>query len=762
MTCLNPAISTARPLRSPIGRHAGTGFARHHLIALAAALALGVLPAVAADVTGPRVLPAGQLPNDVRLQPLKDLDGYFPFTPPGSVVGWTGRAERVRRQILVTLGLWPPPAKTPLNAVIHGRIDRPDYSVEKVYFESVPGFFVAGNLYRPKNRTGKAPGVLCPHGHWNDGRFTDAGREGVRKEIVAGAERFEEGGRSVLQARCVQLARMGCVVFHYDMIGYADSEQIPMAIAHGFAKQRPEMNTVENWGLFSTQAEAHFQSVMGLQTWNSIRALDFLTSLPEVDPERIGVTGASGGGTQTFILCAVDARPAVAFPAVMVSTAMQGGCTCENASGLRVDTGNVEFAALFAPKPLGLTSANDWTREMATKGFPELKQLYTLLEAPDHVMLRRGEHFEHNYNYVSRAAMYGWFNHWLRLGCPEPVVEEDYPRLTRAELSVWDDSHPRPPGGAEFERKLLRWLTEDAGRQLAEASRSDDEFRRVVGGAVDVIIGRNVAEVGHVEAEARQPTDRGPYDEVLGLARNTTHGEELPAVLLRPKAWNRRLVIWVSEAGKAGLFTGSAGGGYEPRPEIRKLLDSGVAVAGVDLLFQGESLADGHPVVHTRRVKNPREAPAYTFGYNRALFAQRVQDLLSVVRLARESEPRPDAICLVGLQGAGPWVAAARALAGSAIDRAVIDTGGFRFGTVLDAQDVSFLPGGAQYFDLPGLLALGAPAPLLLAGEGREAPELVRAAYARAKAADRLSVREAAGEQLTEAATAWLLAPAAR
>src|ERR1051325_10436318 len=113
---------------------------------------------------------------------------------------------------------------------------------------------------------------------------------------------------------------------------------------------------------------------MGLQTWNSIRALDFVTSLPDVDASRIGVTGASGGGTQTFILCAVDPRPAVEFPAVMVSTAMQGGCTCENASLLRIHTGNIEFAALFAPKPQGMTCANDWTKEMSTKGFPELKQ----------------------------------------------------------------------------------------------------------------------------------------------------------------------------------------------------------------------------------------------------------------------------------------------------------------------------------------------------------------------------------------------------
>ena len=97
-----------------------------------------------------------------------------------------------------------------------------------------------------------------------------------------------------------------------------------------------------------------------------------------MDPQRIAVTGASGGGTQTFILVAVDPRPAVAFPAVMVGTAMQGGCTCENACYLRVDTGNVEIAALFAPRPLGMTAADDWTKEIATKGLPNCSKLYAL------------------------------------------------------------------------------------------------------------------------------------------------------------------------------------------------------------------------------------------------------------------------------------------------------------------------------------------------------------------------------------------------
>ena len=515
----------------------------------------------------PRVLPEGKVPKDQRLEPLKTLDGYFPFTVPATVDEWNKRAEVVRRQILVSQGLWPMPEKTPANAVIHGRVDRPEYTVEKVYLESYPGHFVTGSLYRPKEATGKCPGVLFPHGHWQHGRFHDAGSDTVRNQIVEGAERFEVGGRSPLQSLCVQLARMGCVVFSYDMIGYADSEQFTYDLAHRYQRRRPPMETAANWGFFSPQAELHLQNIMGLQTYNSLRALDWLVSLPDVDASRIGMTGASGGGTQTFILCGIDPRPTVAFPAVMVSTAMQGGCTCENAPLLRVDTGNIEFAALFAPKPLGLTGADDWTKEIATKGLPELKQLYKLLGADLNIMAKPLNHFGHNYNYVSRAVMYGWFNQHLNLGLAYPVVEEDYQPLSKQEMSVWDESHPRPASGEDYERSLLRYMTAEAHKQIGALKPKDaqslEEYRRVIGGAVDVMIGDHFPAAEDLSYENVAEKDRGTYTEFLGLVRNREHGSELPTVFLHPKQWNKQVVIWADENGKAGLF--ASDGAPSPR-----------------------------------------------------------------------------------------------------------------------------------------------------------------------------------------------------
>jgi len=718
---------------------------RPYLLLLAVLLG----PATIGRAESPRVFPPGELPHDARLGPLKDLNGYFPFHPCESPEAWAQRSERLRRQLLVATGLWPMPTKTPSNAVIHGKVDRDEYTVEKVYFESFPGHFVTGSLYRPKGRSGRLPAVLCPHGHWSGGRFHDAGEKGVQEQIKQGAEKYEIGGRHPLQARCVQLARMGCVVFHYDMVGYADSKQLPHRPG-----VREAMNTPQNWGYFSPQAELRLQNMMGLQTYNSIRALDFLSGLPDVDPQRIAVTGASGGGTQTFMLCGIDPRPAVSFPAVMVSTAMQGGCTCENACYLRIGTGNVEIAALFSPKPLGMTAANDWTKEMATKGFPELKQHYKMLGVEDLVMLEPLVQFGHNYNYVSRAAMYGWVNRHLKLGLKEPIIERDYKPLSVEEMSVWDDEHPQPPGGDEHERALLKWITEDSQEQIAALTPTDEaslaKYRRIVGGAVDVMIGRGLPEPKAVV----YGESGGRFVGVLsGVVRYNARGEELPVFSTPPKSnGHQSVVIWIDKLGKQSLFDKD---GQEFRPPIAKLLAHGMGVVGVDLFGQGEFTADGKPSAKARLVKD--KYAGYTFGYNHPLFAQRVHDILTVISCIRHVRPQPMKVYLVGLGGAGPWVAAAMAQAGDAVDGAVIDTGGFRFADLTAIDDPDFLPGGAKYGDLPGIIALSAPRRLWLAGEGPKPPAVVEAAYQAAGKRENLTIFAGKEKEQEAAAVEWLL-----
>jgi cephalosporin-C deacetylase-like acetyl esterase len=217
---------------------------------------------------------------------------------------WERRREHLRKQILWSAGLGPMPEKTPLNPIISGRITHDDYIMEKVCFESYPGFYVCGNLYRPRNTTpGGHPAVLNPHGHAATGRLHD-------NEVAS------------YQARCITFARMGCVAFMWDMVDYNDSAR---QLSGHYEYESYWSIHNEHWKNEKDQRSLWNIGSFGLQLWNSIRALDFLSSLPEVDVDRLACTGESGGGTQTFMLYAVDDRLKVAAPVCMVSSYMQGG-----------------------------------------------------------------------------------------------------------------------------------------------------------------------------------------------------------------------------------------------------------------------------------------------------------------------------------------------------------------------------------------------------------------------------------------------------
>ncbi len=353
---------------------------------------------------------------------------------------WEARAGRIRANILAAAGLDPFPRRTPLNPVIRDRRERDGYTVENVAIETIPGFYLTGNLYRPARPAASFPVVLCPHGH-SRGKLPEA---------------YDDAGRFApyTQARAAALARMGAVVFAYEMFGWGET-----AAQVGYDAHR----TVHT---------------LPIQLWNSIRALDFLLALPGADPARVGVTGESGGGTQTFLLTAVDPRVTVSAPCVMVSSFFFGGCHCESGRPIHrtasIFTTNAEIAALAAPRPmLVISDGADWTRYVPVLEFPYLQKIYALCGAPGNVENAHFADEKHDYGPSKRAALYPFFARHLGLDLaavtnPRGEIDESwFTPAPAADLCVFTKENPLPENAlrsAEAVESTLHALQETQPR----------------------------------------------------------------------------------------------------------------------------------------------------------------------------------------------------------------------------------------------------------------------------------------------------------
>lgn len=328
------------------------------------------------------------------------------------VASWEKRKAELKQCILASLKLSKLPAKPSSEPILSPIRKFDGYTVQNVAIETLPGLYVSGSLYRPAKGKGKLPVVLNPDGHFAKGRY-----------------------REDCQYRCAALAQMGSIAFSYDLFGW-DGES-----------------------LLQIESKDHRRSfVQSIQALHAIRILDYLLSLKEADPTRVAVTGASGGGSQTMLMAAIDDRIKLSVPVAMLSSYHSGGCPCESGMGIHVcggGTNNVEIASMIAPKPmLVISDGKDWTQNVPKNEFPFIQTIYGFYGKKDEV---RNVHLVtegHDYGRSKRVAMYNFVaNHFgLNLSAIKSKAGEfDELKITiepEAALKVFGENGEKLPGNA--------------------------------------------------------------------------------------------------------------------------------------------------------------------------------------------------------------------------------------------------------------------------------------------------------------------------
>ena len=444
---------------------------------------------------------------------------------------WVARRQVVRQEVRRILGIDPAP-QAPLNIRRGGSLQREGYRVERLYWQTWPGVYASGWLYLPDPVEAPAPAILNPHGH------------------------LENGARHpTVQTRLIALARLGYVALAVDSVH-------PVDYAVG-------VNPV------------------GVMTWNNLRALDVLCGMPEVDPQRLGVTGVSGGAQQAMYLMALDDRVKAAVPAALVTyfrrILMPDGehCHCNHVPGLLRVTDAPEICAVFAPRPaLYLTLTGDWTAPFGEEELGELRGVYRLWgrsERLDH------ELFEgpHDYTQPMRERAYAWFNRWLR-GIDDPEAAREpavTPEPPEALLEL--DDPPQDHHGWQGVGAFYRERAAPSPPRLESRATRKRYQERTRGSLADLLGGPATPVAPAVQRHA-EGTAEGFSWEVISYQSEAQ--VRIPAVLLRPPTDESTPVsILLHPEGKSGW-----GGPDNLHSLAQALLEAGHALLLPDPRLHGE------------------------------------------------------------------------------------------------------------------------------------------------------------------------------
>jgi dienelactone hydrolase len=587
----------------------------------------------------------------------------------------TAYVREVREKIRACFG--PMPEKTPLNARVTGLVERDAYKIEKVIFESRPGFLVTSNLYIPKGRKFPLPGVVGTCGHMDNAKAGDA------------YQSFAQG-----------LARLGYVVLIFDPIGQGERLQYP----------NDQLRSRIGVGVREHLYAGNQQLLVGenfafWRAWDGIRALDYLLSREEVDPRHVGLTGNSGGGTSTTWLCGIEHRWTMAAPSCFVTTFRRN---LENelpadieqyppkvlAAGLDHD----DFVAAMAPKPvIILAQENDYFDARGVEeSYQRLRRLYRLLGAEENIALFMGPKY-HGYSQESREAMYRWFNRATGISNAE----------TEPELTLEKDEMLwcTPRGQvAELQLRTVFSFTEEKSKALAKRRPKLTE-KALIEALLDALKMPPRTGVPDARILRRLNPRRYPKPEFIAYAVETEPGIHALIYRLsderlysRPPRGEKRAVLYVAHL--------SSDAELREEPLVRELVESESQTAffTCDVRGIGESLPN---TCGENQFRLPYGSDYFYAGHSlmldRPYVGQKTYDVLRVIDWLKSYSHTE--VHLVG-KGWGTIPATFAALLSDAVTQVTLKNSPISYAEIAESTDYhwplsSLLPGVLEKFDLP-------------------------------------------------------------
>jgi len=644
--------------------------------------------------------------------------------------------EANRRTFLDLIGGLPT-ERSPLHARVTGEVPREGYVIRKLIFESLPEYYVTANLYIPTTGQGPFPAVLAPCGHSANGKAYD-----------------------VYQHLFIGLVKRGYIVLSYDPMGQGERYQYWNFIQHETLLRGPD----NQHAMAGLQEVLLGQSLARYFIWDGIRGLDYLTSLPEVDPLRLGVTGNSGGGTLTTYISMLDTRVKAASIVTFITSLpkkiearsldVEADPEQDIPGLLAAGLDHTEFLGMIAPRPvlIGAATRDFFPIEGTHQTFAEIQSLYKKLGVPERIKMAEFDH-RHMYSQPLREATYAWFDHWLKgveseAHEPQIVTEKDATLqctptgqviTSLGGKSVYDFNRAQ----AEQELHLLdsRRRAPDFSTTLAGKIRS----HLAIPADMTAPGAKTLATIGVgdlVVEKLRIETDPGIVVPTRVIHRKGFEGRAPAVVYLRDR---------MGEGDSPALFA--------------SLAEQGHVVAVADVRGFGETWAPRDVREETEDYFHPRDSKDADFAYaafflGRPLLGMRTGDALGVVRYLRtRSDVDPKRVAMVGRGWAGVTALFAASLdleiSATTVEGIPASYGAIATAELYEQPAYFLLPGVLEDFDLTDVFAALAPRPLLVLNpqdpltrkmvdeEARAAFEPVRAAYETAKASQALTVKVA-------------------